>query len=294
MLQVGLIGAGRVGRTLTKLLPREQFHVGPVIGRTPTAARRSVREMGYGTPAANVNALSDCDVVLLAVPDAAVERVVDQLVAARVPLAKSVVLQTSRLHDSKELARLRLLGATVGSLQPLFVVRRPMPSLADFCCAIEGDTKATRMARKMIRSWDGEFQLVQAEQKLHLGIACSIVADFVPGLLEMAVQQLSVAGFLKKRSLWALSRVLDSAFQEYCRAGRRARVGPLLCSEPAVVERYIERLSQHDPLAADAYRCTARMTLEILHRMSDEFAFLDHAPNPGPRVLRAAAGGGAK
>jgi predicted short-subunit dehydrogenase-like oxidoreductase (DUF2520 family) len=205
-----------------------------------------------------------------------------------------VVLQTSRLHDSGDLQRLRRWGAAVGSLQPLFALRRPVPSLAGVYCAVEGDAAATRMARKMIRSWDGEFHLVQAEQKIHLGVASSIAADFLPGLLEMAVRQLSLAGFLKKRSLRAISHILDAAFQEYARSGRRTRAGPLLRNETATVQRYIERLEQLDPPMSDAYRKTALQTLEALRRMNDDFAFLEHPTAAGGRAMRAAAGGGSK
>lgn len=291
MVQVGLIGAGRVGRTLTALLPREEFQLGPVVGRTLTSARRSVREMGTGSATADLDALSGCKLILIAVPDAVLPHFVGQIVAARVNLARTTVLQTSRLHNSTDLARLRRLGAAVGSLQPMFVLRRAVPSLSGLCWAIEGDPAATRMARKMIRSWDGEFQLVQAEQKLHVSIACSIAADFLPGLLELAVQQFSSAGLLKKRSLRAISHVLDTAFHEYSRSGRRARVGPLLRNEPGTVQSYIERLGEIDPPAAESYRRTALQTLEILRRMNDEFSYLERSPAPRRRAMRAAAGG---
>lgn len=294
MLQVGLIGAGRVGRTLATLLPREQFRLGPVVGRTPTSARRSVREMANGTAATGVEALAPCRIILIAVPDAALPQIVERLATADLQLKKTVILQTSRLHDSGALDRLRQRGAAVGSLQPLFVLRRPVPSLAGVCCAIEGDATATRMARKMIRSWNGEFQLVRAEQKIHLSIACSMTADFLPGLLEMAVQQFSVAGFLKKRSLQAISHILEATFQEYSRAGRRARAGPLLLNESAMVRSYLEQLDRVDPVAAEAYRESARRTLAILRRMHDDFAFLDKPSAAGARAMGASAGGGSR
>jgi predicted short-subunit dehydrogenase-like oxidoreductase (DUF2520 family) len=250
--------------------------------------------MASGIAATSVEALSNCQVILIAVPDAALAQVVERLATADLQLKKIVVLQTSRLYDSGALERLRRRGAAVGSLQPLFVLRRPVPSLAGVYCAVEGDPTATRMARKMIRSWNGEFQLVRAEQKIHLSIACSIAADFLPGLLEMIVQQFSRAGFLKKRSLRAISHVIEATFQEYSRSGRRARAGPLLRNESDTVERYLAQLSRADPAMAEAYRQTARQTLAVLRRMHDDFGFLDHPSAAGRRAMGAAAGGGSK
>jgi len=294
VVQVGLIGAGRVGRTLTALLPREQFQLGPVVGRTPTSARRSCREMANGTAAASLDALSSCAVILVTVPDAALAEVIEKLASVAFRLTRKIVLQTTRLHTSSDLEPLRRRGAAVGSLQPLFVFQRPVPSLAGVYCAVEGDPAATRMARRMIRSWNGEFQLVRGEQKIRLGIACSIAGDFLPSLLEMVVQQLTPAGFLKKRSLDAISSVLDAAFREYARAGHRARPGPLLQSDPLTVRRYLDRLKDTDPVTAEAYRRTARQTLEILRRKSDAFSFLDFSGDSGARALGAAAGAGSK
>jgi predicted short-subunit dehydrogenase-like oxidoreductase (DUF2520 family) len=294
VVEVGLIGAGRVGRTLTALLPHEQFQLGPVVGRTPTSARRSVREMAKGKAAASLEDLSSCAVILVTVPDAVLGEVVAKLAGVEFRFAKKVILQTTRMHSSSHLEPLRRRGAAVGSLQPLFVFQRPVPSLAGVYCAVEGDPRATRMARKMIRGWDGEFQLVRADQKLHLGIACSIAGDFLPGLLQMVVQQFALAGFLKKRSLGAISQVLDAAFREFARAGRRARPGPLLREDAVTVRHYLERLTETDPAVADAYRRLARQTLVTLRRKGDEFAFLDSAGDSGGRALGAAAGAGTK
>ncbi len=294
MVEVGLIGAGRVGRTLTALLPREQFQLGPVVGRTRTSARRSVREMRQGTAAANLEALASCAVILVTVPDRVLEEVVRKLAEAQFRFAKKVIIQTGRLHDSSHLAALRRRGAAVGSLQPLFAFQRPVPSLAGVQCAVEGDPAATRMARRMIRGWDGEFQLVGAAQKIHLGIACSIAGDFLPGLLEMFVRQLALAGFLKKRSLSAAIPLLDAAFREYARAGRRARPGPLLQNDALTVGRYLDALDGIDPALADDYRNAARRTLEILRMKSHELSFLDSTRDRGALALGAVAGAGSK
>jgi predicted short-subunit dehydrogenase-like oxidoreductase (DUF2520 family) len=294
VVEVGLIGAGRVGRSLTALLPREQFQLGPVVGRTTTSARRSVREMAHGTAVTSFEALSSCAVILVTVPDLVMEEVVGKLAAVEFRLRKKVVIHTGRLHNSGHLDPLRRCGAAVGSLQPLFVFQRPVASLAGVQCAVEGDPAATRMARRMIRGWHGEFQLVRAEQKIHLGIACSIAGDFLPGLLEMFVRQLGLAGFLKKRSLSAVSPLLEAAFREYARAGRRARPGPLLQNDAHTVRSYLDTLNAVDPALAETYRLMAKQTLGVLRRKSNEFPFLDSASDAGGRAMAAAAGTGSK
>jgi predicted short-subunit dehydrogenase-like oxidoreductase (DUF2520 family) len=250
--------------------------------------------MGKGIAAANFEALGSCAVILVTVPDLALGEVIGRLAEVKFRFTRKVVLQTTRLHGSADLERLRRLGAAVGSLQPLFVFQRPVPSLAGVHCAVEGDPAATRMARRMIRGWNGEFQLVPAEKKIHLGIACSIAGDFLPALLEMTVQELARAGFLKKRSLGAISPVIEAAFREYARAGRRARPGPLLQHDSLTIRRYLSTLGLVDAASAEAYRRTARLAFEILRRKDDEFSFLDSLGNSGAHAVGATAGAGPK
>ena len=68
-MEVGLVGPGRVGRALAELLPEESFRLGPVLSSNLTSARRAVRLMRRGSPAAGPEDLAACKVVLIAVPD---------------------------------------------------------------------------------------------------------------------------------------------------------------------------------------------------------------------------------
>jgi predicted short-subunit dehydrogenase-like oxidoreductase (DUF2520 family) len=250
--------------------------------------------MANGTAASSLEALSSCGVILITVPDSVLDEVVEKLAQVKFRFTRKVILQTTRLHNSSQLESLRRRGAAVGSLQPLFVFRRPVPSLAGVYCAVEGDPAAARMARRMIRCWNGEFHLVRPDQKIHLGIASSIAGDFLPALLEMVVQELTLAGFLNKRALEAISLVVDAAFREYARAGRRARPGPLLQGDSLTVRRYVGALERADAARAEAYRRMAVQTLHILRRKRDEFSFLDPPGSAGARALGAAAGASAK
>ncbi len=277
MIEVGLAGPGRVGRTLAELLPRDRFRLGPVLSRTLTSARRAVREMERGVAVADCEAFAGCKVVLVSVPDAALPVVAKRFAGARLAWGKKAVLHTSGLHAASVFELLRKQGAAAGSMHPLFVFQRPVPSLAGVHFTVEGDPAAAAVARGLIRAWNGEFQLVKPEQKIYHSIARSFLSDFLTGLIEAAVQQMVAGGFSRRRAFHAVSRVLRATLEDYAHSGRSSRPGPLLGGDVVTVRRQIEALQRVDAPLAETYRTFARQTLRTLQNDTDEFAFLNEA-----------------
>ena len=79
-LTVGIVGAGRVGRTLARGLRAAGWRVGPVVTRRTATARHAVRAIGDGQPhGALTPQLLAVDVVLVCVPDAEIGRVAARL-----------------------------------------------------------------------------------------------------------------------------------------------------------------------------------------------------------------------
>ena len=167
MTEIGLIGPGRVGQERAKLLPPEQYILGPVLSSTFTSARRVTRLMERGEPTEDPAAFASSDVILLTLPDPAIAAVADRLAQLPFSLTAKTVLHTSGVRDSSHLAAPAQRGAAVGSMHPLCVFQRPLLSFAGVHFTVEGDSKAASTARKRIRDLDGEFQLVTAEQKIH-------------------------------------------------------------------------------------------------------------------------------
>ncbi len=105
MIEVGLVGPGRVGRTLATLLPRERFHLGPVLSHTLTSARRSVRLMEIGEPTEDPETFGDCDLLLITVRDHVIEAVAKRFATTGFRCAKKVVLHTTGLLSILEHVR---------------------------------------------------------------------------------------------------------------------------------------------------------------------------------------------
>jgi predicted short-subunit dehydrogenase-like oxidoreductase (DUF2520 family) len=230
--------------------------------------------MDIGAVAAGPEDLASCRVVLVSVPDSALDAVAAQLAGTRLDWRKKIVLHTSGMWPSAVFARLRKMGAAVGSMHPLYIFQRPLPQLTGVYFTVEGDPMANSMARRMIRAWGGEFQLVKPEHKIHHSIAKSMASDFLTGLVEAAVQQMAAGGFSRKRSFDAVSTVIRAALEDYSLSGRNSRPGPLLNGDARTVEQQILQLKGVDRRFSVAYLSGLRQTLRTLGRETKEFAFL--------------------
>lgn len=274
MTEIGLIGPGRVGRALAGLLPADKFRIGPVLSRSLTSARRAVREMECGAAADAPEALQTSDVILIAVPDKVVETVGKRLSKVQFSFAKKVVLHTSGIRDSSDLAPLRELGAAVGTLHPLYIFQRPVLSLAGIHFVVEGDPAAAQTARSLVRAWNGEFQLVKPNQKIYHSIALSMASDCLTGLIEAAVQQMTSGGFSRRRGLEAVSRLVAAAQEDYARSGRKSRPGPLLDGDAETIRLHLAALQRDDPQTARDYQMALRQSLNALRKNVDGLSFL--------------------
>ena len=172
---LAIIGAGRVGRALGRVLRQRGWRIGAVVTRSQKTARAAVRAIGGGPPQSRLDASAlNADVILIATPDRSIATVAAQLAraVARVfppprrkranlggggpealrPLTRKTILHTNGALDRSVLAPLERLGAATGSLHPLQTFTRgAAPNLKGAICAIEGTPRAVRVARRIAR-----------------------------------------------------------------------------------------------------------------------------------------------
>ena len=82
---MGLIGAGGVNRSFLARMPVLLGHLGPIKAASFRVARRIANTLHAGRAATGYADLEQCDLIWIAVPDAALDRVSKDLAAA-IPL----------------------------------------------------------------------------------------------------------------------------------------------------------------------------------------------------------------
>ena len=266
---VAIVGAGRVGSTVGRLLHQKGWRVGPVITRSMQTARAARRRIGSGHPQVGLSeAVLAADVILIATPDRAIAQTAEALaqIASGKAWGGKIVLHTSGALGSDVLKPLALRGAETGSLHPLQTFSgRTIPSFAGCTSTIEGTPVALRMARRISRELGCVPVVLPSRRKAAYHAAAALSAGHVLAAVEAAVRILVKAGFPRQRAVRALLPLTRQTLANYERVGPRAAwTGPLSRGDFGVIERHLEALRPFPREYREAYDALSKLGLNVL------------------------------
>jgi predicted short-subunit dehydrogenase-like oxidoreductase (DUF2520 family) len=227
-LTVGIVGAGRVGRTLGRGLRAAGWRVGPVVTRGAATARHAVRAIGDGQPhGALTPQLLAVDLVLVCVPDAEIGRVASRLAdIGGNEWRGRIVLHASGRLDSRELRALEVCGAATGSLHPVQVFSRRGETQLEGCFfEIEGGATALRAARRVCRDLGGVPLRVPTGGKCAFHAARSFVSPFLVASFETGTRILMARGFTRRQAMRVLEPLARRTLDSLLRLGPQASPG---------------------------------------------------------------------
>jgi predicted short-subunit dehydrogenase-like oxidoreductase (DUF2520 family) len=275
MQQVGIIGPGRVGQAMGRLLLAAGVPVRLVAARRPEAARRAVRFIGGGKPVAiDSPALADARILLIATSDGAIKPVAERLAQLRRDWSGRTVLHTCgslpAAGPRSVLGALHRRGAAVGSLHPFQTIPSPEAgtrSLVGCYWAVEGDRAAVRLASQWVKSLRGVAFRLRPDRKTLYHAAAALTCPTVITLMDGAERLLALAGVPAKIARPMLTQFVAQTAKHFgALGGRRALTGPASRGDFATLARHLAALRRHAPDLLPAYRELVRSTLKLAGR----------------------------
>jgi predicted short-subunit dehydrogenase-like oxidoreductase (DUF2520 family) len=213
-MRVAIIGRGKVGRAFERAL-----------------AAYAPLALGRKLPA-----LRDVELVLLAVPDAQIARVAQQLEYT------GCVLHTAGSRGVDELAALRARGAAVGVLHPLvsFASVRHPPSFHGTTFTLFGDRRATQAGRKLARVVGARPLLLSTPPPAYHA-AAALLANGAAALAAHASAMLPAIPQRDRER--ALAGLLASVASNIAQVGLpMALTGPVVRGDVEAVRRHLAAL----------------------------------------------------
>jgi predicted short-subunit dehydrogenase-like oxidoreductase (DUF2520 family) len=271
---VAIVGPGRVGQALGKLLSQAGIPILCVAARRLAAARRAVQFIGCGEPIRlSDSRLSEASVILLTTADSALPQVAEELArrpGGRGKWAGKVVLHTCGSLPSAVLRPLRQRGAAIGSLHPFQTVPSPsagMRNLRGCFWSIEGDATAQKVARHWVSALGGTPFRVRPTQKIVYHLAAFLVCPTLVTLMERSVRLLKRAGVPAGIARPMLCQFVTETARNFAAVGaRRALTGPAVRGDWATIERHLVALRQVFPDLVPVYKTLLRAMLRLLGR----------------------------
>jgi predicted short-subunit dehydrogenase-like oxidoreductase (DUF2520 family) len=272
--RVAIVGAGNLGTALAESLLRAGYGVEAVILRSRGTSLRKGQSLAKQVGAralteASVGlslgmAVLRADLVWFCVPDSEIARAASGL-ARKMEWKGRVALHSSGALSSDELAVLRRRGAFVASVHPLMTfVRGSRPALSGVSFAAEGDARAVRMARRVIRDVGGHSYPIRKDDKAAYHAWGTFASPLFTALLATTEQVAALAGVNRKAAKLRMLPILRQTLANYGAFGAGgAFSGPLVRGDVDTVKRHL-RVLREVPAVREVYSALAGAALQYL------------------------------
>jgi predicted short-subunit dehydrogenase-like oxidoreductase (DUF2520 family) len=235
-MNVVIVGRGRVGSALSSQLKRDGTHQIATTGREP-----------------NRKAIRTADVVILAVPDQAIESVASRIAAWL--RSGATVLHCAGARGADELDACAAAGAEVGVMHPLvsFPSRRRRPGIEGTTFAVNGSPKAVAVSRRLAKACGARIITVETSNPVyHAGAA--LVANGAAALAFVSVGLFEGLGLARTDAEHAIGALLESVGRNVRSLGvPGALTGPIARGDASTVERHRRALRHASHRALSAY-----------------------------------------
>jgi predicted short-subunit dehydrogenase-like oxidoreductase (DUF2520 family) len=265
--RIAIIGAGRLGTALVRELARANYKISEVVSREKAASKSGARQLAatVGARAATVKtAQFDADVIWICVPDGEIAGVAREM-AAVTPSAiekrstkkawqGKVVFHSSGAMTSDELDLVREQGAAVASVHPLMTfVRGSVPTLKGVPFGIEGDARAVRDAKRIVRHLGAEVFTVRKESKAAYHAWGTFLSPLLLAFLVTAENVAGQAGVSGPDARKKMLPIVKQTLANYAVLRPAAAFsGPIVRGDIGTVKKHLRVLSKNSG-ARDVY-----------------------------------------
>lgn len=273
MVSINLIGGGRVGQTLGRLIAQSgHYQVQDVLTRHAASASAAVAFIGAGQPAQHWRDLHAADLWLLAVPDGHIAPVAAAL--ARMDVAPALALHCSGALSAAELTPLKDKGWQVASAHCLLSFAQPATALRQFAgtpCALEGDAQAVAELRVLFTRLGAQCFDLAATDKLLYHAGAVFATNFLPVLQDLAEQLWQHSGMPAALAGHVRATLLNNAVNNIVKLGPQgALTGPAARGDVALVASQGEAVLRWNAHAGMAYQALSQLAGQLAQRQPPE------------------------
>jgi predicted short-subunit dehydrogenase-like oxidoreductase (DUF2520 family) len=215
MLNVAIIGVGRVGGALAFSLPSDKYRVSHLIDRRLADIANVAEQVPYALLSSDLDVLAKGapDLVLLTTQDTELKSTIHDLTGK---VSGATVLHTSGSTPSSVLDSLKTSGNSIGSIHPLVSISSPelgperFPG-AFFC--IEGDAKAVEIGRQIATDLGGRPFTIDTRFKTLYHASAVTACGHLVALFDAAVEMMTKCGLSAEESSEILLPLVSSTMR---------------------------------------------------------------------------------
>jgi len=254
MYRLNVIGCGKVGRVLARLLlDSGLISTLSMVSRSGGSARSAREFIGAGELTESIADLPPADLWMVTVGDAGIAAAVGELVQSGGLKPGNIVFHCSGALASEVLAPLRTSGACVGSAHPIRSFADPELAYRAFpgtSCSLEGEPIAVDRLRVLFEAIGGRTFELAAESKSLCHAGHVIVSNYLVALLDIGRRVYESAGVPRDCIDNFMVSLARGTLENVQALGTTAALtGPIVRGEVETVRKQLEGLRTEAALA---------------------------------------------
>jgi predicted short-subunit dehydrogenase-like oxidoreductase (DUF2520 family) len=262
-LDVGVVGAGRVGAVFGAALQRAGHRVVAVSGVSEESRARAAQLLP-GTPVLSPeDVVQRAELVLLAVPDDALADLVAGLAATGTWQAGQLVAHTSGRHGLEVYApalEQHVLGLALHPAMTFTGTGLDLDRLVDSCFGVTAPEPLRPVAEALVLEVGAEPVWIEESARALYHAALAHGANHLVTLVAQSMQALRAAGVESPSRV--LGPLVSAALDNALRAGDAALTGPVARGDAGTVAEHLRQLQSLSPDIRPTYVALARATAE--------------------------------
>lgn len=269
MIDIAIIGAGRVGASLGYALRKKGYRIKAFSCKSLESARKSRKIIGRGKPLTDIREVaSKGEIVFLCVPDGKIERIAKEIARSDIDWSRKTVFHCSGLLPSQILSPLKKKGALTASFHPVQSFPAKSAEIKQFkgiYFGLEGCREAISLAKTIVRNLGGRALILQPSDKPLYHAACSMASNFLVVLLDTAASLLAHLGF-EEESFKILFPLVKGTLHNVKKFNISSSLtGPLVRGDRKSLGMHLESLRPL-PSHREIYSALAKQALEIARK----------------------------
>jgi predicted short-subunit dehydrogenase-like oxidoreductase (DUF2520 family) len=262
-LQVGVVGAGRVGTVLAVALSRAGHRVVAASAVSAASVRRIRANLPDTVIRQPAEVVAQSGLVLLTVPDDVLAGLVAGLASTGADLSGRLLAHASGRHGLAVLEPATQLGAMPLALHPVMTFTgRPddVDRLAGISFGVTAPEALRPVAEALVVEMGGEPVFIGEELRDLYHAALSIAANHLVTLVTQSSDLLRRAGVAEPGRM--LGPLLSAALDNALRLGDAGLTGPVARGDAETVAGHIRALRAASPEVLPSYLAMARLTAD--------------------------------
>jgi predicted short-subunit dehydrogenase-like oxidoreductase (DUF2520 family) len=275
-MQLGFIGAGKVGTALGIYLKEKGFELSGYYSRSKdSCVEAAIRTQSnyYGTLKSLVEA---SDILFITTSDDQIESVAKQLCEECCLKPGQLIIHTSGALPSTILSAVKAFGCFTYSMHPLQAFADVDKSVADlsstyFC--IEGDTEKISILEELLHTCKNDYFKVSPEQKILYHASACMLSNYLVTLIHNSLKLLDDIQLDNSTAFKAMLPLVNSTIQNVLELGTKdALTGPISRGDIDTVKKQFEAISSTSNEQLALFSCMAKETLKLaaLSKLKDK------------------------